>query len=51
LKCHLPRSQQDFFTNTPPPGLVEVRAEFYDDEAFEKTNKDSILELRPDYLL
>ncbi|KAJ9497373.1 hypothetical protein H2202_007177 [Exophiala xenobiotica] len=43
--------QRDFFTRLPTgKDMVEVRADFYDDEEFEKLTKDTHFELRPDYL-
>ncbi|KAK7899746.1 hypothetical protein LTR67_003491 [Exophiala xenobiotica] len=43
--------QRDFFTRLPTgKDMVEVRADFYEDEEFKKLTKDTHFELRPDYL-
>lgn len=45
---HLPESQQEFFMGRAR-GRVEVRANFYGDEEFEKTKADSFFDIRPQY--
>jgi hypothetical protein len=51
MRCHLPVSQRDFFTRLPTgKDMVEVRADFYEDDEFETLTKDTHFELRPDYL-
>lgn len=45
---HLPESQQAFFMGRAR-GRVEVRANFHDDEEFEKTKADSIFDIRPQH--
>lgn len=47
MMCHLPGAQKEFFENCP--GNVQVRAEYYDDEEFEKTTRDTEFNLRPVY--
>lgn len=45
---HLPVSQQEFFMGRAR-GRVEVRADFLEDEGFEKTKADSFFDIRPQY--
>ncbi|KAK2608099.1 hypothetical protein N8I77_006732 [Diaporthe amygdali] len=47
-RLHLPASQQHFFVGHSR-GRLEVRANFYDDEEFEKTKADSVFDIRPRY--
>ena len=49
MRCHLPVSQRDFFTKSAKD-MVEIRADFYEDDEFETMTKDTHFELRPDYL-
>lgn len=49
MRCHLPVSQRDFFKRSAKD-MVEVRADFYEDDEFETLTKDTHFELRPDYL-
>lgn len=45
-RLHLPVSQQEFFIGRAR-GRVEVRANFHEDEEFEKTKADSVFDIRP----
>ncbi|KUI60918.1 Kanamycin B dioxygenase [Cytospora mali] len=47
-RMHLPVSQQEFFL-AGARGRVEVRANFYSDEEFEKTKADNLFDIRPQY--
>lgn len=47
MRCHLPVAQKEFFENCP--GNVQVRAEYYGEEEFVKTTRDSEFNLRPVY--
>ncbi|ETN43945.1 uncharacterized protein HMPREF1541_11076 [Cyphellophora europaea CBS 101466] len=46
-RCHLPESQRPFWLGSDK---VELRANFWDDEEFKKTKRDSEFLLRPTYL-
>lgn len=47
-RLHLPLAQQEFFLGRAK-GRVEVRANFYDDEEFERTTADTYFDIRPQY--
>lgn len=47
-RLHLPLTHQDFFMGSAR-GRVEVRANFYDDEEFATTTKDTYFDIRPQY--
>ncbi|KAJ5731731.1 uncharacterized protein N7483_006239 [Penicillium malachiteum] len=47
MMCHLPAAQREFFENSP--SNIEIRVQFYDEEEFGNTTRDSEFNLRPLY--